>query len=287
MSALNIGGTHVAYVEQGTGEPVILLHSSAGSSAQWRGLMDLLSGRFRVVAADLYGYGATASWPGRAPFALEHEAEIVHALLGRFEEPAHLVGHSYGGAVALHVARTRADLLRSLTLIEPVAFHLLRYSGALDALAFSEISEVAAKVWTAVQCGNYAGGCASFVEYWSGPGAWAAIPAAKRDAMAARLAKVALDFHATLNEPAGLDDFRLMALPTLVLQGACSPLPTRRICERLAGALPESSFEIVEGAGHMLPLTHRDEVNRLVATHLASTPSYPLIKGTSHASHAI
>jgi pimeloyl-ACP methyl ester carboxylesterase len=86
--------------------------------------------------------------------------------------------------------------------------------------------------------------------------------------MAPRLAKIALDFHATLNEPARLEDFRNLPLPTLVLHGACSPSPTRSICELLAAVLPDSQITAIEGAGHMAPLTHREAINALIAAHL-------------------
>jgi pimeloyl-ACP methyl ester carboxylesterase len=265
MTTLELSGTRVEYLEQGRGEPVVLLHSSASSSAQWRALADRLSDRFRVIAPDLHGYGGTSHWAGRGVFRLEHEARLVCALLGRAGEPAHLVGHSFGGAVALHVARTRPDLLTSLTVIEPVAFHLLL--GRDDA-AFAEISEVSNSVAKALACGDYFNGIAGFVDYWSGPGAWASIPQEKRPGFAARLAKVALDFEATLNEPAALEHFAAMALPTLVVQGTSSPRPTRRICELLAGVLPDAQSRTLAGAGHMAPLTHRDAVNALVLAHL-------------------
>ena len=267
MASFQLGGTRVEYLEQGCGEPVVLLHSSASSSAQWRALIERLSGRYRVMAPDLYGYGSTAHWAGQGVFRLEHEAEIVCALLKRTGEPAQLVGHSFGGAVALHVARTRPDLLASLTVIEPVAFHLLR---GQDQAALAEITAVAKGVADALACGNYFGGIAAFVDYWSGPGAWDGIPQEKRAGFAARLGKVALDFHATLNELAALEQFTAMALPTLVLQGSASPLPTRRICELLAQALPDSQLRIIAGAGHMAPLTHRNAVSALVAAHLDS-----------------
>jgi len=254
-------------------ETVVLLHSSASSGAQWRALVAQLSGRYRVVAPDLYGYGATPNWPGRGAFSLAHEAEIVHALIGDAGEPAHLVGHSYGGAVALHVARLRGERVRSLVLIEPVAFHLLTDIFEINALAES--------VARAVACGDYFGGCRSFIDYWSGPGSWAALPAAKRDAMAPRLAKVALDFHAAFDEPAGVDDFRRMAVPTLLVQGAHSPQPTRRICELLAGALPDAWVKTIDGAGHMAPLTHRDAVNAVITAHLESNST----QGGNHAAH--
>ena len=268
MPVLQVQGTPVEFVEQGTGEPVLLLHSSGSSSAQWRSLAERLAARYRVIAPDLYGYGGTGAWPGLGAFTLKDEAQIVLALLRRAGEPAHLVGHSYGGAAALHVARQHADCVRTLTLIEPVAFHLLRDRRGLDAAALAQISAVAEGVSRALASGDYLGGLGRFVDYWSGAGAWDGIPAAKRAPLAIRLPKVALDFHATLNEPARLEHFRALAAPTLLIRGADSPLPTRRICERLAAVLPQVQTRIVEGAGHMCPVTHRDDVNALVVARL-------------------
>jgi pimeloyl-ACP methyl ester carboxylesterase len=257
---------HIEYVEQGSGEPVVLLHSSASSSAQWRALMHQSTG-YRVLAPDLLGYGATSHWSGHGAFRLEHEAQIVLSLAGRCGEAVHLVGHSFGGAVALHVARTRPDLLASLTVIEPVAFHLLK---GFDQDALAEISAVAAGVGKAIASGDYYGGIAGFVDYWSGPGGWSGVTEERRAGLACRLIKVALDFEATLNEPAALEDFAAVSLPTLVIQGTASPRPTRRICELLAGVLPDAALVSVEGAGHMAPMTHRDAVNKLIAAHLHS-----------------
>jgi pimeloyl-ACP methyl ester carboxylesterase len=267
MPTLQISGSRVEYLDLGSGEPVVLLHSSGSSGAQWRALAERLSKRYRVIAPDFYGYGATAHWPGQRPFHLECEAEIVLALLRRADEPAHLVGHSYGGAVALRVAGFRGEQLRSLTLIEPVAFHLLRER---DAQALAEITEVADDVARATTRGEYLAGFGRFVDYWGGPGAWSAIPADKRCAMAARLPKVVLDFHATLNESTRLEDFRLMIVPTLLVHGTASPLPTQRICELLARILPKAQRKTIRGAGHMAPITHRDQVNAMVIAQLDS-----------------
>lgn len=265
MPSFDLLGAQVEYLEQGHGEPVVLLHSSASSSAQWRALIGRLSERYRVIAPDLHGYGGTSTWAGRGPFRLEHEAKIVAALIGRAGAPAHLVGHSFGGAVALHVARTRPDLLASLTVIEPVAFHLLRQH---DTVALVEIMTVADSVVNALACGDYFAGIGRFLDYWSGPGAWDAIPAEKRAGFAVRLAKVALDFEATLNEPATLAEFRDMTVPTLVMQGTRSPRPTQSICELLMQALPDAKSAAIEGAGHLAPVTHRDRVNDLIAMRL-------------------
>src|SRR5688572_31469305 len=163
-------------------EPVVLLHCSGSSGAQWRALVALLGGRHHVVTPDLIGYGAAAPWNGRGAFCLAQEAAPVRSILGQLNEPVHLVGHSYGGAVALHIARTRPELVKSLTLIEPSAFHLLRGGDTIDVAALGEITAVAADARAALAVGDYAGGFGRFVDYWSGPGSWAAMQQDKRTA---------------------------------------------------------------------------------------------------------
>jgi pimeloyl-ACP methyl ester carboxylesterase len=254
-------------------EAVVLLHCSGSSGAQWRALAAGLSSRFRAIMPDLIGYGGAAPWSGRGAFSLAREAAGIRSLLGRVGEPVHLVGHSYGGAVALHIARTRPELLRSVTLIEPTAFHLLRNGDATDAAALREIMSVAADARAALAVGDYGGGCARFVDYWSGPGTWACMPAEKRAAFAPQLAKVVLDFHALLAEPAELEDVCDIAPPTLLIQGGCTTLPSRCVCARLRIALPEASFRVVQGAGHMAPLTHREQVNALIGAHVEAHSS--------------
>lgn len=274
MPRINVQGTTVEYLDQGSGDLAVLLHSSGASAAQWRALAETLAQHYRVIAPDLYGYGATPHWAGRGPFSLCHEAAIVHALLERLGAPAHLVGHSYGGAVALHVAAMAEHELLSLTLIEPVAFHLLRGGDAADGDALHEIMGVVDGVTRSLLCGDYAGGFCRFVDYWTGCGAWTALSPARRDALAPRLAKVALDFHATLTEPTRLDDARAIGVPALLIQGAATKEPTRRICHHLARTLPEARHHTIDGAGHMAPLTHGDAVNPLVAAHLATNATH-------------
>ncbi|MEM7226952.1 MAG: alpha/beta hydrolase [Pseudomonadota bacterium] len=268
MPTMQVKGAEIHYRDEGAGEPVVLVHSSACSSSQWDKLIADLGPGYRVLAPDLHGYGQSEFWSGRGPITLADEAAVVERMIALCDQPVHLVGHSYGGAVALKVSRDAAPSIRSLTLVEPVALHLLRGSDSDGAECFSEIRAVADHVAGGVAIGDYQGAMARFVDYWNGPDAWSRLSERKQGALAKAAPKVALDFWAITSEQASLQDYGHVDVPTLLLCGEASPLPTRRITALLGGALPGARVQVVGGAGHMLPLTHPERVNPLITEHL-------------------
>ena len=106
---------------------VIALHCSLGSGRQWSKLTETLGSEYQVIAPDIAGYGGPL---GSADLPMTLADEIVHLgkSLSSARGPLHLVGHSYGGAIAFKIATDSplADRVRSLTLIEPVLPTLLR-----------------------------------------------------------------------------------------------------------------------------------------------------------------
>ena len=90
MPTIEFDQAKLAYFEVGGGETAVLLHSSAGSGAQWRSLSTQLADRFAVLAPDLYGYGASEPWPGRAAMTLADEVAPLEALLARRPGLVHL-----------------------------------------------------------------------------------------------------------------------------------------------------------------------------------------------------
>jgi pimeloyl-ACP methyl ester carboxylesterase len=271
MRSIDVHGARVAYIAAGSGETVLLLHSSASSSAQWRPLAEMLQAGWRVLAPDLHGYGQTGRRPGPALPGLADAAALAEAVLAETADRIHLVGHSYGGAVALRLAADRPERLLSLTLIEPVAFHLLRGApqGAAEHALFREVAVLAADVTQAAAEGDSRCGMARFIDYWNGEGAWMRTRADVQSALALQAERVALDFRATMTDPLRLEALRRIAVPTLVMRGAASPRPTRRIAALVAQVLPDACLQTIEGAGHMLPLTHREAVNAAIAEHLS------------------
>jgi len=261
----------IACTETGTGEPVVLIHCSTASSKEWRSLCKVMGDDFRAVMPDQWGCGHSDPWTGNGAFDLGSEAAPVLEIMQNLGGPVHLVGHSYGGGVALRIARQRPDLVRSLTLIEPSAFHLLRHGDAAERDLFAEIAAIAASVADAVADGDYWSGMARFIDYWNGTGAWDNMPHDMRMAFCQRLGKVVLDFRALFEEPATLEDHAALSMPTLILCGDRSPAPSRRIVEMLLGTLPDARVARIAGAGHMSPLTHPEAVNAAIRDHLRRT----------------
>ena len=143
ITSIDVGGIICQYFAVGAGEPIVLLHCTGHSGRQWAELAAALRTDFEVIAPDLCGYGGTAHWPGSGTFNLGIEADLVAALVERLNRPAHIVGHSFGGAVALQLALRHPDLVKSLTVIEPAAFHLLCDGDDEDKRALRQISEIA------------------------------------------------------------------------------------------------------------------------------------------------
>jgi pimeloyl-ACP methyl ester carboxylesterase len=251
-----------AHSLQGEGPLVTLLHCSLGSRQQWRALTRLLDADFRVLAPDLYGYGETPLPEPAQPFDLSREAALVRTLLDRVApagEPVHLVGHSYGGATALRLAWETPERVASLTLFEPVAFHLL----APDDPALLPMLAVRAEMERQAGRQRPDLAVACFIDYWNGPGAFAAASSKSRQHFCAGLGKLLLDFQGLLGDPLRLVDLRALTVPVQLLAGRASQPPALRVVEQLATTLPDCRLHWVSG-GHMAPVSQAAEVNALI-----------------------
>lgn len=253
-----------------TGAPVVALHCSGSDGRQWRKLGLALGPAFDIRAPDLYGCTSTGPWQGTGRFTLAHEAEAIVSLIDGLAAPVHLVGHSYGGGVALRGAIERPRAIRSLVLYEPSAFHLLKQMGGRGFESYSEIRTLADDVAEGVARGANAQAARRFIDYWNGPGAWDALTPEIRSELLGWLPKAPLDFQALIEEQTRAAAYRSLDCAFLVLRGEHAPKPSRLISEEIARIVPGGRVEIVAGAGHMGPLSHGEEVASLIASHIRS-----------------
>ncbi len=257
---------------------VIALHCSGASGAQWRRLAGVLGPDYRVHAPDFFGAGGTGPWPGARAFTLAEEAAPLLERIGRADRPVFLVGHSYGGGVALHIAAARPERVAGLALYEPSAFHLLRAAGPSAAAALDEIRAVSRACDGHVLVGDLNAAAAAFVDYWNGAGTWAGLAAGTRAGLTRWVGKAPLEFRALLDETTAPARYRGITCPVLIMRGRRAPAPTRVVAARLAALLPDSRVAVVEGAGHMGPISHADVVAARIAAQVRRAgPCPPLV----------
>jgi len=235
---------------------VVLLHASGSSSRQWDALAQALEPRLQVHAIDLLGHGRQ---PGRPGATVHDEAALVQPLL-QAAGAVHLVGHSYGGAVAVHLAAAQPARVLSLAVYEPVLFSLLAEHEPWSPAA-AEARALAEATQGLVGAGEAEAAAARFVDYWSGPGTWAAMPASRRDGLVARMPFIAQHFETLYREPLPVHVLARLRMPLLCLRGSRSTPAARSIAALLQRLLPQGRHDEVPEAGHMGPLTHAAAVN--------------------------
>ncbi|MBL6458880.1 alpha/beta hydrolase [Belnapia sp. T6] len=262
MDVFDFAGMSVHCEVWGAGGALLMAHSGVGSGAQWQRVAAFLDGR-RCVAPDLLGHGRTGA-PAGVAITHDLQADLLAALIERGPagpDPVDVVGHSYGGAGAVRLALRRPGLVRSLVLIEPLLMSLLGEAG--DPL-FAEYEAVARDFLRHAEAENAAAAWARFMDYRNGPGAWAALGEKARARLVAQTALGAETLRANLANPTTLVDCCRIAVPTTVVLGAETTPADRRTAEVLAATVPGSRCVAIPGAGHMSPLTHPEEVARII-----------------------
>jgi pimeloyl-ACP methyl ester carboxylesterase len=120
---VSVGGLNLHYVSAGSGRPVVLIHGNPGSHQDYTmALLDKLSRSFRVIVFDRPGHGSSERYDSVAT-TVEMQAAMVREALTRLSirKPI-LVGHSWGGALALAAAVAFEDELAGIVLLAPAAY---------------------------------------------------------------------------------------------------------------------------------------------------------------------
>jgi pimeloyl-ACP methyl ester carboxylesterase len=233
MPVLSTNDWNIDYVEAGTGSPVILIHSSVSGNQQWRSLTEALKGNHRVLAVNLFGYGDTTPWPENAVQTLDDHADLVLALCSKWDHVS-LVGHSFGGSVALKAALQLGHKVPSLVLLDPNPFYLL--SQHKRQAAYDEAKALCDHIKQYGAAGDWHKVAERFADYWIREGTWESMPANRR---AAYLEAMPPNFHewdAVMNETTTIDTWASLKAKTLVVYGAKTKRPIREIVELLIEA---------------------------------------------------
>jgi pimeloyl-ACP methyl ester carboxylesterase len=235
-----IDGQPLHWVASGSGPAVVLLHGLCGSLRWWNANIPALASSFRVLALDLPGFGASR---GRRRIA----SGVVVDLVARWIEqvsaaPAHLVGHSMGGLLAIHLAARYPQVLGRLVLADS--------AGLYRPLAPAPLA-------------RWMYGLAS-PRSWGDPGF---LPVIWRDAFRAGPITAARALHGILREDVTGVLPRIQS-PTLVVWGERDPLIPPVYAQRLREAIPGARLHVIQNAYHNPMIDQPEEFNQVVGAFL-------------------
>ena len=128
MPAIQIEGTQLEYIEQGQGEPVVLVHGTLGDYRSWALQMDEFAERYRVISySRRYHYPNECSGDETDYSAALHADDLAAFITGLGLKSAHVVGTSYGAYTALLLAARYPERVRAMVLGEPPILPLLEH----------------------------------------------------------------------------------------------------------------------------------------------------------------
>ena len=239
------------------GAHVVLIHGSLDRSAGMLKLSRRLDDEFRVTRYDRRGYGRSSPHPG--PFDIEGQVDDLATVIAGADgagEPLVLVGHSYGGNVALaFVDRHPGRAAAVVTYESPLSWEPWwpRDSAGGNAMAWSDDPEEAAE---------------RFMRRLIGDGRWDRLPSSTRTARRREGAAMVGEL-ADLRRRAPWRAERI-DVPVLVLRGEHGQDHHRLGTDALGERLPDAAIHTVPGARHFGPNTHPDEVGTSIREFLAS-----------------
>ncbi len=263
MPSLPVNGYEMAFVERGTGAPLLLVHGTLGDCRTWALQMEPFGAHYRTIAVSL-----RHCWPERwdgdgDDFTVQQHTKDIAAFIAALGAgPVCLLGHSRGGHIAFRVAQTYPDLVRRLVLVEP--------GGALDAslepLGAPASPTIAlgplyAKAAERIRRGEVDEGLASALDVIVGPGAWAGLPEEGKQQMRDN-ARTLIGQIKEQRAPFSRADADAIRAPTLLMVGERSPESFRRILDGLESALRDVRRVVIPAASHGANIDNPAAFNR-------------------------
>ena len=269
VKTAQVNGYEMAYVERGSGVPVIFVHGAGVDYRFWSEQIEAFSASYRAIAVSLRNY-YPEPWQGTGNFSLNQQVADLTAFMRKLNAgPVHLVGHSRGGTVALYATRSAPDLVRTLTLAEGGG-GMPAFSPTDPALAARR--GIATRAMTEkLKQGETDAGLEIFVDYVNGPGAWKTTPDAAKNSLRANAWTLAAAETDTASwAPFSCDDAKRLNVPVLLLGGEKSPANFAATLDKLQACLPRSTRGVIGNSSHAMPRMNPQAFDAAVLTFITA-----------------
>lgn len=234
----------------------LMIHCSLAHLGAWAPLAAELADICSMTVFDMPGHGQSDDWRVGSG---EYQDAVTESAAHFVTEPMDLVGHSFGATVALRFAVEHPNLVRTLTLIEPIMISVAvrdkpEVADRMAAMMVGFDRAIAAQDWPLA--------AKEFTKQFGDGRPWDSLPAATQKAISDRVHLIAEGAGGVHHDTAGvLKPGRLnrVTAPVLLIQGSQAAPVMPVIIDGLSARLPNSTAFTIEGAGHMAPITHPQE----------------------------
>lgn len=250
------------FEEQGSGSPIVFIHGSYATSSTWKKMINQLSEHHRCISIKLPGHGGAPEANDFDAPTVETELDILRQVVESLtdklihDEPIHIVGHSFGGVVALAQALKGNLNLSQVTLFEPVSTWVLDRVGDQE---MSDRVQLFLDKYTQDIANKKQYAYGQVIDFWGEEGAFDSLPDFIKDGMEPLLKNNIRHWDLCTSIDSDLNDLKNCTVPTRLVFGDKSNPVARAICEHLKAHIPNSKTYKIEGASHFLVTSHAEE----------------------------
>ena len=256
MKQISVAGGYLRYEQYGEeGDPTVLIHGSWVDHRTWSLVVPLLRESMRILSYDRRGHGESTGLPRRTPLATDAE-DLAELLVRTDHYPAHIIGHSYGGNVALRLATDRPELVRSLVVHEPAMIGLLEEDPATQEEA-RRLRAGVAELSRLVDAGRTEDAARAFVNEFAQDGdAWDRLSPEWKQTFARNAPRWREEIVDPATERPVLASLGEFVSPVLLTEGALSPPFLHRMSQALRQQLHNAYTIRLPDAGHFPQISH-------------------------------
>ncbi len=269
MPTLRVNDYDMAFIEQGSGAPFVLVHGTLCDYRHWTGQMGPFGANYRTIAVSLR-HCWPEKWDGDGDdFTVQqHTTDVASFITALDAGPVHLLGHSRGGHIAFRVAQDYPELIRSLVLVEPggvLAADL--ETGLASAPPTIALGSLYAKAVERIRRGEIDEGLRATIDVLIGPGGWDSTPEPIRQMLRDNAATLVGQIKEQ-RAPFARGDAEAIKARTLLVAGERSPASFHHILDGLESALSDSRRVVIPHASHSSNVDNPKAFERAVLTFL-------------------